>query len=224
MISAIVLTVYSLALIAVSFLYLNARYHLCENGGIKAAAKDNVKYLVLTAAVFLVMTAVEIMYALQHELYRLPVLLKWSALFWGVYLLAKVDYHEKTIPNKIVLVLLILRLAFLVYEVLVSEGYWLNAMGYPFFGALIGGGIMGVAMLISRKGVGMGDVKMFIVIGAFVGSTEILETMFYTFLSSAVVGIVLLILKKAGLKDTVPMAPFACVGIAVKYLLLMVGG
>lgn len=224
MISAIVTILYSVALIVASFFYLKARYHLCENDSLKDVAKKNLKFLILTAVVFVVIIVIETVYALKHDIYSLPVLMKWSTLFWGVYLLAKVDYHEKKIPNKIVLVLLILRVAFLMYEIWVNVDYWKTVLAYPFLGAAIGGMIMAVAMLISRKGVGMGDVKMFIVIGAFVGSTEILATMFYTFLISAIGGICLLVTKKAGLKDSIPMAPFACAGVALEYLLLMIGG
>lgn len=224
MISVIVIIVYSLALVAASFFYLNARYHPCGDAGLKDAARKNIAYLILTAAVFVGLVAMEAVYALEQGAYSLLVLLKWSALFWGAYLLAKVDYHEKKIPNKIILALLILRAAFLLYEVCVSSEYWVRSLVYPFLGAAIGGGIMAAAMVISRKGVGMGDVKMFIVIGAFVGSTEILETMLCIFFISALGGILLLITRKAGLKDSIPMAPFACAGIALKFLLLMMGG
>ena len=224
MISAIVTILYSAALIVASFFYLENRYKLYESASLKDIAKKNIKYLIMTSVIFLIMAAIETMYALRHDIYSLPVLMKWSTLFWGVYLLAKVDYHEKKIPNKIILVMLLARFAFLIYEVMVSLDYWKSVLIYPLLGAAIGAVIMAVAMLISRKGVGMGDVKMFIVIGAFVGSKEILATMFYIFLISAIGGVILLITKKAGLKDPMPMAPFACAGIALEYLLLMTGG
>lgn len=224
MISAIVTIIYTVALLVASFFYLKRRYHLCENGNIRDVIKNNIQYIILTGVVLIGIVSIETVYALRHDIYTLPVLMKWSTLFWGIYLLAKVDYHEKKIPNKIVLVMLFFRLAFLAYEICANIEYWKTVLVYPFLGAAIGGAIMAVAMLISRKGVGMGDVKMFIVIGAFVGSTELLATMFYTFLISAIGGICLLVIKKAGLKDSIPMAPFACAGVALEYLLLMIGG
>ncbi len=225
MVSAIITILYSVALVVASFFYLKVRYKLLENNTLKGVAKKNIKYLILTAVVFVVLSVVETIYALKHDIYSLPVLMKWSTLFWGIYLLAKVDFHEKKIPNKIVLALIILRIGFLTYEVLANDiEYIKTVLGYPLLGAVIGGTIMIVAMLLSRKGVGMGDVKMFIVIGAFVGSTEILATMFYTFLISAIGGILLMVTKKAGVKDFIPMAPFACAGVAVEYLFLMIGG
>lgn len=223
MISSIAIFLYTVVLVAISFLYLQERYKL-KNTPIKDILQKNMKYIIVTATIFILLIGVEIWYSLRNDLIQLPVLMKWSTLFWGIFLLAKVDFHEKKIPNQVVLVMLVLRCLFLVYEVLVNLDYWKNVITYPLLGAAVGGLILAVAMLISRKGVGMGDVKMFIVIGAFVGSTEIIATMFYTFLFSAIGGIGLLIAKKAGLKDSIPMAPFAFVGVAVEYLLLMIGG
>ena len=224
MISAIVTILYSVALIVASFFYLKARYKLMEEDTLGGVIKKNIKYVVLTGVVFIGVTIVQTGYALEHDIYTLAVLMKWATLFWGMYLLAKVDYHEKKIPNKIVLALLLFRLGFLAYEVFSNLEYWKTVVVYPVLGAIIGGVIMAIAMLLSRKGVGMGDVKMFIMIGAFVGSSEIIATMFYTFLISAVGGIGLIIFKKASVKDSVPMAPFACAGIVLEYLLLMIGG
>ena len=99
-----------------------------------------------------------------------------------------------------------------------------NSWRYPLIGAGIGGVILAVAMLLSRKGVGMGDVKLFITIGAYVGSMEIIATLFYTFVVSAVVGIVLLLMKKVKLRDSVPMAPFAFAGVAIEYAFMLIGG
>lgn len=224
MISAIVTVLYSAALIIASFVYQKARNSPGEKIVISDLLRKRLKYVILTAVVFVCLITVEIKYALEHDIYSLPVLMKWSTLFWLVYLLANVDYHEKKIPNKIVFTLLLLRMVFLAYEVIVNLSYWKTVVVYPLLGAAIGGMIMALAMFVSRNGVGMGDVKLFIVIGAFVGSTEILATMFYTFMISALCGIVLLITKKAGLKDSIPMAPFACAGVAIEYLLLMMGG
>ena len=224
MISAIVTILYSVALIVASFFYLKARYKLMEEDTLGGVIKKNIKYVVLTGVVFIGVTIVQTGYALEHDIYTLAVLMKWATLFWGMYLLAKVDYHEKKIPNKIVLALLLFRLGFLAYEVFSNLEYWKTVVVYPVLGAIIGGVIMAIAMLLSRKGVGMGDVKMFIMIGAFVGSSEIIATMFYTFLISAVGGIGLIIFKKASVKESVPMAPFACAGIVLEYVLLMIGG
>ena len=150
--------------------------------------------------------------------------MKWSTIFWGTYLLAKIDYHEKKIPNVIILVLIIIRVPFLIYELIISNEIWQSVLLYPVIGAAIGAGVIIVAMILSRSGIGMGDVKMLLVIGLYVGSTEIIDTMFYMFFLSAIGGVFLLITRKAKMKDSIPMAPFAFAGVAVKYIQLMIGG
>ena len=97
MISAIVTILYSVALIVASFFYLKARYKLMEEDTFGGVIKKNIKYVVLTGVVFIGVTIVQTGYALKHDIYTLAVLMKWATLFWGMYLLAKVDYHEKMI-------------------------------------------------------------------------------------------------------------------------------
>ena len=133
-------------------------------------------------------------------------------------------YRERLIPNFLICVLLIARVAFLGCNLISDPEYWRSILLYPLIGAGIGGVILAVAMLLSRKGVGMGDVKLFITIGAYVGSMEIIATLFYTFVVSAVVGIVLLLMKKVKLRDSVPMAPFAFAGVAIEYAFMLIGG
>ncbi len=224
MISAIVITLYTILLLGASYFYLRHRYQSSKKKTLGSLLRKYWKYLALTVVLFAAAAAMEIPYALTRDIYVLPVLIKWSTLLWGTYLLAKVDYHEKKIPNEIIGAMLLLRLGVLGYEIISNLAYWQNVLMYPLLGAAIGGIIMAAAMLISRKGVGMGDVKMFLVIGAFVGSTEILTTMFYTFVFSAFGGIILLVTRKATLKDSVPMAPFAFAGVLLEYFLLMAGG
>jgi len=218
------IVVYTLVLIAISFYYLKRRYQLLINESAKEVLVKNRKFLILTIIIFIGILSMEIYYSLDKELYVLPILMRWSTIFWGTYLLARIDYKEKKIPNIIILALIGIRAVFLLYEILVSIEIWQTALLYPVIGAVIGGGIILIAMILSRSGIGMGDVKMLMVIGLFVGSTEILDTMFYMFLLSAVGGACLLISKKAKMKDSIPMAPFAFAGVAMKYVILIIGG
>lgn len=220
----LIIFLYTLVLIVASFFFLKQRYNLCEKESLKEVLRKNSKYVILTIFVFVGILLIEIYYAKGKDIYCLPVLMKWSTIFWGTYLLAKIDYHEKKIPNTIILALVLVRAAFLLYEITVNIEYWMDALIYPFLGAAIGAGVILIAMILSRSGVGMGDVKMLMAIGLFVGSTEILDTMFYMFLLSAIGGVGLLIGRKAKMKDSIPMAPFACAGVAMKYVLLMIGG
>lgn len=186
--------------------------------------KSSIVYRAFTVLVLTIILTIQFRYVCEKDSTYVYSLIKWSTLFWGCYLLGWIDYKERIIPNKNILGLGITRIIFLVYELIVNFELWKRVLVYPVLGAFIGAMVIGVTLLIAGKGVGMGDVKLFLVIGAYVGSREILAVMTCSFLASAAVGVVLLILKKVKLKDSVPMAPFAFSGVAVQYILLMLGG
>ena len=75
--------------------------------------------------------------------------------------------------------------------------------------------------LISRGGIGVGDVKLFAVIGCFVGSGTILTLTFLSVVVSAAYSIIMLVLKKTGLKEEIPFAPFVLVGTVLTMALGM---
>ena len=218
MVCGIIITIYTLLLLVASLLYVKKRYSIEKGALTRTAFKAYWVLLAITAAVLLLFVTLSIQYSLRNELLKLPVLMRWTTL------LAYIDYRERLIPNFLICVLLIARVAFLGCNLISDPEYWRSILLYPLIGAGIGGVILAVAMLLSRKGVGMGDVKLFITIGAYVGSMEIIATLFYTFVVSAVVGIVLLLMKKVKLRDSVPMAPFAFAGVAIEYAFMLIGG
>ena len=201
MVCGIIITIYTLLLLVASLLYVKKRYSIEKGALTRTAFKAYWVLLAITAAVLLLFVTLSIQYSLRNELLKLPVLMRWTTLLWGLYLLAYIDYRERLIPNFLICVLLIARVAFLGCDLISDPEYWRSILLYPLIGAGIGGVILAVAMLLSRKGVGMGDVKLFITIGAYVGSMEIIATLFYTFVVSAVVGIVLLLMKKVKLRE-----------------------
>lgn len=219
---SVVILAYSALWVAFSTIYLKKRYYA------EAKWKDEIKKHFLYAAVTLiaygVISYVTIRYSVDHHWTAVLRITKWLTIFWGCYLLACTDAREKIIPNKLVGLLLIIRAAYLIVEVIVAFPFLKESLGHPIVGALIGGGIIAIAMFVSRQGVGAGDVKMFLAIGFYVGSTEIISTLLYTFLASALVGIVLLLFGKVKLKDSVPLAPFAFLGVALEFCTLIIGG
>lgn len=68
-------------------------------------------------------------------------------------------------------------------------------------------------ILISReKWMGFGDFKLAILIGLILGWPKILVSLFFSFFSGAVIGLILVILKKKNFKSEIPFAPFLVSG------------
>ncbi|GIX48684.1 MAG: type 4 prepilin-like proteins leader peptide-processing enzyme [Candidatus Tectimicrobiota bacterium] len=94
---------------------------------------------------------------------------------------------------------------------------WLTpvGLGNAFLGAGLGGGLLLLVALLSRGGMGGGDIKLLAMVGAFLGWRAVLVTVFLGALSGAVVGIALILLGKKKRKEPIPFGPFLSLGALV---------
>lgn len=84
-----------------------------------------------------------------------------------------------------------------------------------FIGLLAGGGIFYLIAVISRGGMGGGDIKMMAMIGAFLGWKSVLLTTFIGSLVGSIFGIFLMIFKKTGRKAKIAFGPFLALGAII---------
>lgn len=85
---------------------------------------------------------------------------------------------------------------------------WLPVPNY-LLAAVIGGAFFLIIFLISRgKWMGMGDVKIGILMGLLLGLPQLFTALFLAFLIGGAVSIILLVLKKKALKSEIPLGPF----------------
>ncbi len=122
-----------------------------------------------------------------------------------------IDLELGIIPDKITLPGLMLGLGFS-FTLLRS-----NFQGSPLLQSLLGAGVgAGVLLVIAiayrliRKieGMGMGDVKLMAMIGSFVGVRLALVTILVAALAGAIVGLILIIWKKKGFRQSLPFGVF----------------
>lgn len=146
---------------------------------------------------------------------------RYLVLLAATFVIAWIDRHERRIPNRILLILLGIRAVLLVGEWTLVPSMGLSLLISSLMGMLIGGGLFLLAYFISRGGVGMGDVKLFAVIGTYMGTGSIMALVFITALAAALYSIIMLILKKIKLKEEIPFAPFVLVGIILTMALGM---
>ena len=77
------------------------------------------------------------------------------------------------------------------------------------------GGLLEGIRLISRGGIGMGDVKLMTACGFFLGITTGAVSLVFAYILAGMFCLPLLIFKKASLKTRLPMAPFFTVSILI---------
>lgn len=143
-------------------------------------------------------------------------LLMWECMLVGAW----IDFKVKKIPNLIFVILLAGRCIGLLVEMAMYPDNLIAILLDAIPGMLIGGIIVLACRLLSRGGVGAGDVKLFAMIGLYFGVVYTLNILFYTTFIAAFVAIVLLVSKKAKMKSTLAFGPFAFIGINIFYILL----
>ena len=135
-------------------------------------------------------------------------------LLFLLFAIAQIDLRHRIVPNSLVGAGLIIGLLFYlplmlypllpVPEALVSQ----RAAGDGFLGLLLGAGIMLVIFLVSRGGMGAGDVKLMALIGLYVGLRGTAAVLFLGFLLGALTGLFFIITGRLTRKDALPFAPF----------------
>jgi leader peptidase (prepilin peptidase)/N-methyltransferase len=179
----------------VSWLVLQGR---CRDCGQRISPR----YLVIES-----MTGAAFALAMWHFGLDWPVLLAWF--FLAILIaVAFIDYDHFIIPDKLVLPGAVIGLAGSV--AIHPERWWVYlaaAGGSALFFLLL-------ALLWPGGGMGMGDVKMALFMGAVLG-TSVLVGLFAAFLLGSVVGIYLIAAKKGSRKTKVPFGPFLSIGGAI---------
>ncbi len=79
-------------------------------------------------------------------------------------------------------------------------------------GLALGFGLFYLIALLSKGGMGGGDIKMMGMVGAFLGWKGVLLTTFVGSLTGALVGLSLMALSKAGRKTKIPFGPYLALG------------
>jgi len=174
--------------------------------------KENRKVALYCAGLLIIMSVWFVMRA--TELSALS-LLKPALLIIFSYIAMVMDILTKKIPNKLVLVMFVVWLLLILPLTLYDTEIGIRVLTDSLLGLLAGGGLFLLVYLINRKGLGGGDVKFMATVGLYLGFANILPAILYGTVLAALFGAVLLLLKKIGSKDTMPLAPFMFVGIMI---------
>jgi leader peptidase (prepilin peptidase)/N-methyltransferase len=182
----------------VSFLALRARCRTCR-------APISTRYPLIEA-----LTA--LMFAAAWWYYGPGVLLA-SRLVFGSMLIAlfAIDLEHHLLPNAITLPGIVAGLVFSFF----AEPGWQASL----IGAVAGGGALfaiaeGYYRIRHEEGLGMGDVKMLAMIGAFLGWKLALVTLMMASLAGSVVGMLLIVSRRGTMKYALPFGTFLALGAA----------
>jgi leader peptidase (prepilin peptidase) / N-methyltransferase len=120
------------------------------------------------------------------------------------------DIRYMMIPDRILLFFLGL---FLLERILIPLHPWWDSL----FGAVVGFGLLLFISIVSKGGMGGGDIKLFGVLGLLLGTKLILLTFFLATLVGTVGGVIGLAVGKVKKKQPMPFGPFIGIGALISY-------
>lgn len=144
--------------------------------------------------------------------YRDLALVVFYGLFAGILLAATfIDLAHRIIPNRLLAAGLAGGVALFAWAR--PMPIWAAAAGL-----LLAGAVMLILAVVSRGGMGGGDVKLAAVAGFFLGPGPAMLALFLAFVAGGAAGLVLLLTKMKGRKDFIPFGPYIALGAVAALL------
>ncbi len=133
------------------------------------------------------------------------------------------DARHRLILNRVMYPAMAIALLASPVSPLLQAENWLGKIDSAALGAVAGGGIFLVFVLISRGGIGLGDAKLTFFMGAVLGmlpiaTSPVIKALIYGIVIGGVIAALLLISRLRGLRDFIPYGPYLCIGGAAAVL------
>ncbi len=206
-----------LSVIFITFGYLFVCQYFNEagkdilNAEIFRLNKNRVIYLGVNiiSSIFLIFLF-EMVYAMS-EIQQIKLL----SLVLLIFPMAAIDLEVHKIPNKLIIIALGLRVVIYMIEWIMDKASAVITIKVDLLGAGIIGTFFLVLLLVFKNSIGMGDVKLFTVMGLYQGLSGVINSVFYSLVVSFIVAVILLMSKKKKRTDNIPFGPSILVGTIV---------
>ena len=144
--------------------------------------------------------------------YGITVQLNICCVYTLLCMIGRIDQKTHKIPNKLVFAGMLIRTALLAVDIVKNPDNLWQEVIFAFVGMAFGLGVMLLLCLLTRHGIGYGDVKLFAWLGYAMGLLDTYNVLFYGVLYAAIAGGYLMAVKKRGKKTKIPFAPFIFLG------------
>jgi leader peptidase (prepilin peptidase) / N-methyltransferase len=134
------------------------------------------------------------------------------ALFSLLIVISVIDIQSMVIPDEYSLPAVLL--AFVTAFFIADQTMFSAALG-----ALVAGGFIASLVILSKeKWMGMGDISLAVILGLIGGLAGSVVGLVVAFFAGTLVGLVMLLLRRKGMKDSLPFGPFLALGSFVAAL------
>ncbi len=226
---AVLLLAFSLLLTAAAYPYLTYRKLLLNKSEettesekqaapcptwseVKTALRGNKRLILYCAAMFVGLTCIAVLFVTVYENNRLLTDLRLLFLLAVIFTAAAVDFWSNVIPNELILIALGARIFLWIGELVTLQNEFRTLLLSDLLACLIVLALFLIGVVIVKSGLGMGDIKLLLVMCLFQGFYGAVSSVFSSLLVAFFISIIALITKKKTRKDTLPFAPAILVG------------
>lgn len=133
-------------------------------------------------------------------------------IFSILMLILIIDFEHKVIPDELTFLGIGVTLLFLIFT---DSRLLLPNVFAGFLPAFL---LLQIHLFTRGQGMGLGDVKFAVFGGTLMGMNLSMVWLFLAFLTGAVSGIILVLLRRAGIKDRIAFGPFLVFSIGLTYI------
>lgn len=185
-----------------SYLVYRGRCRYCH-------APLSIRYPIVEALNGLLYVALFFLYGFSYPFFL------YAATLSILLIIAVVDYETQLIAESLMAILFGLGFLHRVLNIVLGKSPWLFELKEGGLGLLIGGGILLLILILSKGGMGDGDVFLMGALGLALGIEKTLLTLFLSFVIGALCSVILLLTKKKTRKDAIPFGPFIALAFCV---------
>lgn len=139
-----------------------------------------------------------------------------ASLMWPM---AYIDKKSMRIPNKLIVLGLIYRGIILIFELLFFGEGLLSTLLLELLAAIGIGAVLMLSLIVVKNGIGMGDIKFFMLMGLFLGVYRLLSSLFAVMIIAFFVALYKLIIKKESRKAEFSFGPAIAAGSLLSFII-----
>lgn len=186
--------------------------------GLKALDKNTLKITPVKLAYLIAnVVAIGTLIAIFETVYSLDVIRQMKLLVLVTFLFpaAAIDFRVQKIPNQLLAAALLIRVLIYTAEFAISVPEAVDTLKDGVLGAVLIGGFFLLLLLVFKNSIGMGDIKLFAVMGLYQGMWGALNVVFFSLMVSFFLSVGLLITRKKSRKDTISFGPSILLGTII---------
>lgn len=148
------------------------------------------------------------------------IILQFEVLCVFGYILSVGDIKAQKVPNGTVKLMLLAWLILNIPQLFFNIELGLERLKASALGFALAAAVFLTVYYVSKKGLGGGDVKFMAVAGLYLGYGGVMPAMLIGTMLAALVGLLLVALKRIRKTDSIPLIPFLYAGMLVTFFLL----